>query len=59
MPLCFGASWSVRAKRMHQSALWASEVQIFWPSMTKKSPSAMALVLREARSEPEPGSLKP
>ena len=31
-------------------------VQIFWPLMTKSSPSSIARVWRLARSEPEPGS---
>ena len=34
MPLCLGASGSVRASRIIQSLLWAPEVQIFDPLTT-------------------------
>ena len=34
MPLCFGASGSVRTKHMHQSAWWAPDVHTFWPLTT-------------------------
>ncbi len=50
---------SVRARTKHQSASWASEVQIFCP-VTRKSPSAgsrTAAVRIPARSDPAPGSL--
>ena len=42
MPRCLGASGSVRARRWMWSALWALDVQIFWPLMTKSSPSCSA-----------------
>ena len=41
------------------SACCASVVQVFWPLMMYLSPLRSALVLSEARSEPEPGSEKP
>jgi hypothetical protein len=56
MPLCLGASGSVRHSTKIQLAVWPSEVQIFWPLMTHSSPSSTARVPSEARSEPEPGS---
>ena len=59
MPLCFGALESVRTRQNIRSANCAFEVQTFWPFTTKKSPSISALVLRDARSEPEPGSEYP
>ena len=59
MPLCLGASGSVRISSSHQSAIWANVVQIFWPVMTYSSPSRMPRQLSEARSEPALGSLKP
>ena len=59
MPRCLGASGSLRARQKIQSACCAPEVQIFWPLMMKSSPSRTARVCNEARSEPEPGSLKP
>ena len=34
MPLCLGASGSVRAASQPQSARWPPEVQIFWPLIT-------------------------
>ena len=34
MPLCFGASGSVRASTIIDFAMWASVVQIFWPLIT-------------------------
>ena len=58
MPACFGASGSVRARQRPQSAVWADDVHTFWPSITHSSPSRTARVLSDARSEPEPGSLK-
>jgi hypothetical protein len=56
MPLCFGALGSVRARRRPQSATLPPLVQIFWPLTAKWSPLSSALVLSEARSEPELGS---
>ena len=55
-PLCFGASGSVRAQRMPQSAMWPSDVQTFWPFTIQWSSCLMARVARLARSEPAPGS---
>ena len=34
MPLCLGASGSVRASSIIQSAMWASDVHTFWPLTT-------------------------
>ena len=59
MPLCFGASGSVRTYSWHQSARCPSEVQIFWPLTTKWSPSRTARVRSDARSEPASGSDMP
>ncbi len=61
MPLCFGASRSVRASTKHQSLQWASDVHTFCPSSTHSSrPSASvastARVWMLARSEPASGS---
>ena len=56
MPRCLGASGSVRTRANMASAVWAAEVQIFCPLMTKSSPSRTARVVSEARSEPLPGS---
>ena len=42
MPLCFGASGSVRASTKIQLARWPADVQIFWPLMTHSSPSSTA-----------------
>ena len=57
IPCClFGKSALVRTRQNIQSACWAQVVQIFWPLTTKLSPSRTALVLSEAKSEPEPGS---
>ena len=54
MPLCFGASRSVRASTKHQSLQWASDVHTFWPLSTHSSPSqaSSARVWMLARSEP-------
>ena len=59
MPLCFGASGSVRTKVRITSASWAPEVHTFWPLTTKRSPSRSARVRSPARSEPASGSLMP
>jgi hypothetical protein len=58
IPSCFGASGSVRAMRIPSFECWASDVQIFCPFTTHSSPSWTARVLSDARSDPEPGSLK-
>ena len=59
MPLCLGASGSVRTRSSCRSATWAYEVHVFWPVTTRWSPSISALVLRPARSDPAPGSENP
>ena len=59
MPSCFLTVVSVRTRQKIRLAYWASVVQVFWPFTTQWSPSSTALVLSEARSEPEPGSEKP
>ena len=41
MPSCFGLSASVRTRQNIMSAKCAPEVQIFWPLMTKSSPSTV------------------
>ena len=56
IPLCFGASGSVRASKIIQSDLCAPDVQIFCPLTTKSSPSFTARVCNDAKSDPEPGS---
>ena len=56
MPACLAASGSVRTRANIMSAWAAVEVQIFWPLITKSSPSSTARVCSEARSEPAPGS---
>ena len=56
MPLCLASSGAVRHRMKIQFAVCASEVQIFWPSITHSSPSSTALVPSDARSEPEFGS---
>ena len=56
MPRCFGASGFVRTSANSESAWWAPEVQIFWPLMTYSSPSRLARVCSEPRSDPAPGS---
>ena len=59
MPLCLGASGSVRVSTKIQLAVSAADVQIFCPLITHSSPSSTARVPRLARSEPEPGSEYP
>src|ERR1700759_1842136 len=56
MPICFLAAGSVRHRQKIMSACCASVVQVFWPLMMYLSPLRTALVLSEARSDPEPGS---
>ena len=41
MPLCLGASGSVRASVKMWSARWPADVQIFWPLSTHWSPSSV------------------
>ena len=57
--MCFGASESERATSMHHFASWANVVQTFWPVIRQPPSSLTALVLSEARSEPDSGSEKP
>ena len=59
MPLCFGRVGVGAREQHHAVERCAPDVQIFWPLMMKSSPSATACVCSDARSEPEPGSLKP
>jgi hypothetical protein len=58
MPSCFAASGFVRARQMPQSASFAIDVQTFWPFSSQPPSTRVARVLRDARSEPAPGSLK-
>src|SRR5580698_10167610 len=58
MPSCFLVV-SVRTRQKHLSAHWPPEVQIFEPLTRKWSPISTALVCKDARSEPAPGSEKP
>ena len=44
MPLCFGASGSVRVTSIPKSARWASVFQTFWPLTIHSSPSRTARV---------------
>ena len=55
MPSCLGLSGSVRTRQKIMSACAAVEVQIFWPLMTKSSPSSIARVVSEARSDARAG----
>src|SRR5947209_14626987 len=57
MPLCFGASGSVRARQMPHRAYWAYDVHTFWPVSSHPSSAGVAFVVSDARSEPAPGSL--
>ncbi len=62
MPLCFGASASVRARHTPQAALCAADVHTFCPvSFQPGFPTAesarTAFVRSDAKSEPAPGSL--
>ena len=60
MPLCFGASGSVRQSRKHQSAMSAWLVHTFWPLTTYVVAVALAAACAAPpRSEPAPGSEKP
>ncbi len=57
-PRCFGRSGSVRQMISPMSETWAPDVHTFWPLTIHSSPSRTARVCREARSEPDDGSLK-
>ncbi len=59
IPLCLGASGSVRTSSSQKSATWARVLQIFWPVTTYSSPSRTARVRSDARSDPASGSEKP
>ncbi len=58
MPSRLGASGSVRASSTACVERCAHVVHTFWPLTTHSSPSRSARVASDARSEPEPGSLK-
>ena len=57
IPLCLGASGSVRAPTQYHSAKWADVVHVFWPFSRHPSPSRVARNFMEAASEPASGSL--
>src|SRR6202034_3479618 len=56
IPLCFGASGSVRARHTPHCALCADDVHTFWPVNSQPPSTRTALVRRDARSEPASGS---
>ena len=56
MPLCLGASGSVRARQIAQSACRACDVQTFCPSSSHPPAILTARVRSDARSDPAPGS---
>ena len=58
MPARLGTSGSVRASSTAKSDRWAHVVHTFCPVTTQSSPSRSARVASDARSDPEPGSLK-
>ena len=58
MPSRLGTPGSVRARSTPCVDTWAQVVHTFCPVITHSSPSRSARVARDARSEPEPGSLK-
>ena len=58
IPARLGTSGSVRAKSTAWLDRWAQVVQTFCPVITHSSPSRSARVASDARSDPEPGSLK-
>ena len=57
MPLCFGASGSVRARQTPHCAFCAADVQTFWPVSFQPPSTRTAFVRSAARSDPAPGSL--
>ncbi len=57
MPLCFGASGSVRHASHTQSASFPPVVNTFCPLTTYWSPSRTARVRSDARSVPAAGSV--
>ena len=56
MPLCFGASGSVRTATQLWVAVCAPVFHIFWPLITHSSPSSTARVRSAARSVPASAS---
>ena len=56
MPSCFFTVLSVRTSMKMWVASCASVVQVFCPLTTKSSPSRMASVRSDARSDPAFGS---
>src|SRR6185312_12652253 len=59
MPLCLGASKSVRTSNRQYSAWAALDDHTFWPLTMYLSPTSSARVRNAARSEPAFGSEKP
>ncbi len=57
MPLCLGASGSVRARHTPHAALCAADVHTFWPVSFQPPSARTAFVRSAARSDPAPGSL--
>ena len=57
MPLCFGASGSVRARQTPHCAQFARDVHTFWPVSFQPPSTLTAFMRSDARSEPAPGSL--
>ncbi len=57
MPLCLGASGSVRQTISPMSEYCAPDVHTFWPVTIHSSPSRTARVWMPARSDPLLGSL--
>ena len=56
IPLCFGASGSVRARQTPNCALCAEDVHTFCPVSSQPPSTRTALVRSDARSEPASGS---
>ena len=59
IPACFFAEGSVRTRQKIQSEYCAYEVQVFCPLTMRWSPASSAVVRKDARSLPEPGSEYP
>ena len=58
MPLCLGASGSVRMVASPKLATWAPLVQTFWPLTSHPPSTRVPRVLTPAASLPASGSLK-
>ena len=58
-PACRSLPASLRTRAIMKWLICAPVVHTFWPLMIHSSPSRRADVRTEARSEPEPGSLRP